>query len=169
MQRSADQVLLALNLCTSTANSASHALLHLLLLLLLRKTQGDAATVREVYERAIACVPPVAQKRFWRRYIYLWINYALFEELSAGDTERARAVLKAALQVIPHASFTFAKVWLMLAHLEVRRRDLPAARKVLGEALGRCPKERLFKGYIALELQLGEIDRYTCCCCLSTT
>ena len=37
--------------------------------------------VREVYERAIAQVPPAQEKRLWRRYIYLWIKYALFEEL----------------------------------------------------------------------------------------
>jgi crooked neck len=45
-----------------------------------------------VYERAIANVPPVQEKRFWKRYIYLWINYALFEELDAKDVNRARQV-----------------------------------------------------------------------------
>lgn len=39
------------------------------------------AKVREVYERALAQVPPSEEKRHWRRYIYLFINYALFEEL----------------------------------------------------------------------------------------
>ena len=33
----------------------------------------------------------------------------------------------------------------MYAHFEVRRKDLTAARKVLGQAIGRCPKDRLFK------------------------
>lgn len=44
--------------------------------------------VREVYERAIANIPPATEKRYWQRYIYLWINYALFEELEAEDPER---------------------------------------------------------------------------------
>lgn len=44
----------------------------------------------QVYERAIANVPPVLEKRYWRRYIYLWINYALFEELQAEDAQRTR-------------------------------------------------------------------------------
>lgn len=43
----------------------------------------DTETVREVYERAIANVPPIQEKRHWKRYIYLWINYALYEELEA--------------------------------------------------------------------------------------
>ena len=47
----------------------------------------------------------------------------------------------------------------MAAHLEVRQKDLGAARKLLGTAIGMCPKENLFKGYIELELQLGEIER----------
>ena len=37
--------------------------------------------VREVYERAVAQVPPSSEKRFWRRYIFLWLDYALFEEI----------------------------------------------------------------------------------------
>jgi crooked neck len=39
--------------------------------------------VREIYERAVAQVPPGSEKRHWRRYIFLWLNYALFEELEA--------------------------------------------------------------------------------------
>ena len=37
--------------------------------------------VREVYERAVAQVPPGSEKRHWRRYIFLWLDYALFEEI----------------------------------------------------------------------------------------
>lgn len=47
------------------------------------ESDTDAETVREVYERAIANVPPIQEKRHWKRYIYLWINYALYEELEA--------------------------------------------------------------------------------------
>jgi crooked neck len=78
------------------------------------------ARVREVYERAVACVPPVKEKRFWRRYVYLWINYALWMELEARDFPATRAVYRAALSVIPHETFTFAKLWLLAAHFEVR-------------------------------------------------
>lgn len=45
------------------------------------ENDADADTVREVYERAIANIPPIQEKRHWKRYIYLWINYALYEEL----------------------------------------------------------------------------------------
>ena len=31
--------------------------------------------------------------------------------------------------------------------------------QVLGIAIGKCAKEKLFKGYIELELQLGNIER----------
>jgi hypothetical protein len=42
----------------------------------------------------------------------------------------------------------------MYARFEVRRLDLAAARKVLGTAIGMCPKEALFKGYIHLEFDV---------------
>ena len=115
--------------------------------------------VREVYERAIANIPPSQEKRFWRRYIYLWIYYALYEELVAKDADRTRQVYRACLDIIPHGKFTFAKVWVMYANFEVRQKDLAAARKVLGTAIGKCPKPKLFKAYIELELQLREFDR----------
>ena len=50
--------------------------------------------IRDVYERAVANVPPVAEKTYWRRYIYLWISYALFEELDARDVDRTRQVYR---------------------------------------------------------------------------
>uniref|UniRef100_A0A8C5MY13 Crooked neck pre-mRNA splicing factor 1 n=1 Tax=Leptobrachium leishanense TaxID=445787 RepID=A0A8C5MY13_9ANUR len=78
----------------------------------LMESDADPDTVREVYERAIANVPPTKEKRHWKRYIYLWINYGLYEELEAQ-----------------------------------------------GMSIGKCPKIKLFKGYIELELQLREFDR----------
>lgn len=71
------------------------------------------------------------EKRHWRRYIYLWINYALYEELEAEDMERTRDVYKACLDIIPHKNFTFAKVWLLFAHFEVRQKNLQGTRRIL--------------------------------------
>lgn len=56
---------------------------------------------------------------------------------------------------MPHKQFTFAKLWLMFAKFEVRRLDLSAARKILGAAIGMCPKEALFKGYIDFEVEVS--------------
>ena len=78
-----------------------------------------------MYERAIAQVPPIAEKRFWQRYIYLWINFALYEELEAKDLERTRQVYAKCLEIIPHKQFTFAKIWLM-AGTARRRFSSPA-------------------------------------------
>ena len=125
----------------------------------LMEAESDVESTREVYEKAIANVPPAQEKRFWRRYVYLWINYALYEELVAQDTDRTRQVYQACLKIIPHECFTFAKIWLLYAKFEIRQKDIKAARKALGMAIGRCPKPKLFQGYIELELQLREFDR----------
>lgn len=37
--------------------------------------------------------------------------------------------------------------------------QLGAARKLLGRAIGQCPKAKLFRAYIELEVQLGAIER----------
>ncbi|KAJ7576778.1 pre-mRNA-splicing factor CLF1 [Mycena floridula] len=123
--------------------------------------EEDAAIgrVREVYERAIGQLPPGGEKRHWRRYIFLWLDYALFEELETKDYDRARQIYAKAVEQVPHKQFTFAKLWLMYAKFEIRRLDLPAARRLLGASIGMCPKEALFKGYIELEVELREFDR----------
>ncbi|KAJ1947193.1 NineTeen Complex (NTC) component, partial [Linderina pennispora] len=125
----------------------------------LEEQAGDVERTRDVYERAIAQHPTVADKRLWRRYIYLWLFYALFEETQAGDVERAREVYATCVDLVPHKHFTFAKLWLQYAWFEVRQENLGAARRALGRALGTCPKHRLFRGYIELELELREFDR----------
>lgn len=126
----------------------------------LEESRGDVERTREIYERAIGQLPPMVEKRYWRRYIYLWINFAVWEELEAKDTERARAVWSKALEVVPHKEFTFSKLWLMFAHFEVRQLRLDDARKLLGRAIGeKVAKEKVYRGYIELEQQLGNIDR----------
>ncbi|KAG8715162.1 NineTeen Complex (NTC) component [Ceratobasidium sp. 394] len=120
---------------------------------------GSVERVRDVYERAVAQIPPGGEKRHWRRYVFLWLNYAVFEELETKDITRARQIYITAIKVIPHRQFTFAKLWIMAARFEIRQLDLMAARKLLGAAIGMGPKEALFKGYIQLELELREFDR----------
>ena len=56
---------------------------------------------------------------------------------------------------MPHKQFTFAKLWINFARFEVRQLQLAAARKILGTAIGMCPKEALFKGYIQLEFDVS--------------
>ncbi|XP_047325318.1 crooked neck-like protein 1 [Impatiens glandulifera] len=36
---------------------------------------------------------------------------------------------------------------------------MKASRQILGNAIGRCPKHKIFKKYIEIELNLGNIDR----------
>ncbi|WCJ34756.1 Pre-mRNA-splicing factor CLF1 [Euphorbia peplus] len=125
----------------------------------LEESVGNKARIREVYERAIANVPPAEEKRYWQRYIFLWINFALYEELDAEDVERTRDVYRECLNLIPHKKFSFAKIWLLAAQYEIRQLNLQGARQILGNAIGKAPKDKIFKKYIEIELQLGNIDR----------
>ncbi len=128
----------------------------------LEESAGNHDRVRAVYERATKMLPENETKRAWQRYIYLWLRYATWEELGAKDMERAANVYRAALAVIPkkHALFSFGKLWLHAAELEVRRRNLKDARKLLGNALGVLPhKHSLYRAYIRMELTLTEVDR----------
>ena len=47
----------------------------------------------------------------------------------------------------------------MAAQLEIRQQRLDAARRILGTAIGMCPKDKVFNTYIHIELQLGNFDR----------
>lgn len=76
-----------------------------------------------------------------------------------ADVDRARQVYKQALDIVPHSKFTFAKLWVLAAKLEIRQKRLNAARKVYGLAIAKAPKDKVFKSYIEMEQQLGNIDR----------
>lgn len=86
----------------------------------LEESLSGPDVVRSVYERAVANIPLVNRKLHWCRYIYLWIYYAVYEELVAEDVGRAREVYRTCLKIIPHKDFTFAKIWILAAQLEVR-------------------------------------------------
>ncbi len=127
---------------------------------------ADLSSIREVFERAIAQVPVIEEKRHWRRYIYLWLFYATFEEFVAKDRGRALAVLQTALRLIPHQQFTFTKLWTHLANFHLRGGDVAGARKAFGQAIGlssangsKSPKSSIFTRYIQMELDLREFDR----------
>jgi len=126
----------------------------------LEEQYGDSDKVRDIYERAIANLPPSSEKIFWKRYIYIWINYVIFEETETKDYDRTRQIYKLLLfKVIPHKKFTFKKVWIMAAFFEIRRQQLDAARKIFGHSIGMVPSEKLYSAYIEMEMQLGNIDR----------
>lgn len=59
---------------------------------MMENEEAPREEVEELYERAIAHIPPHEEKRHWRRYIYLWINYALYEELTVKDYDKTRQV-----------------------------------------------------------------------------
>lgn len=75
------------------------------------------------------------------------------------DVKRARDVYRACLNLIPHKKFTFAEIWLLAAKFEIRQLNLKGARQILGNAIGKAPKEKVFKKYIEIELQLGNVER----------
>uniref|UniRef100_A0AC35UCE2 TPR_REGION domain-containing protein n=1 Tax=Rhabditophanes sp. KR3021 TaxID=114890 RepID=A0AC35UCE2_9BILA len=115
--------------------------------------------IEDTFERAVANVPLSENKVDWRRYIHLWLKYAWWYELNLKNTDGARKVYKACLDIIPHKKFTFSKIWIALSDLELRCLDIQASRKVLGQAIGICPRDKLFRHYINREIQLREFER----------
>ncbi|GIX60853.1 RNA processing protein [Babesia caballi] len=118
--------------------------------------EGQHARICELYERAISNLPQVDDRRLWRRYSYLWIGYAIFSELTLNQPDRAIAVYRKALQVLPKE---FAKFYTLLAELYLRQEDLDGMRKTFGLGLGQCRKPKLFEAYAQTELKLGNLDR----------
>ncbi|MDP2437747.1 MAG: HAT repeat-containing protein, partial [archaeon] len=59
---------------------------------------------------------------------------------------------------------TFSRLWVMAAEFELRQKNLPAARRLLGSALGYRPSFGVFEAYIAIERQLGQFDRCRSLC-----
>ena len=52
-------------------------------------------------------MPPANEKVYWKRYVYLWLYYSVFEETVANTIPRANAIYEKLLSIIPHEVFTF--------------------------------------------------------------
>lgn len=163
--------------------------------------------VRDVYERGVAQVPPGSEKRLWRRYIFLWLFYATFEEIETkvclrslgsfvppdvlgsltiacsstykglhscsssvqgcsatrtasilhlcqGEPVGSRFCIEARYRSDSISlSFPLNQLWIQYAYFELRQKDVEAAKKIMGTAIGMCPKEKLFKAYIELRMK----------------
>ncbi|KAL0447810.1 UNVERIFIED_CONTAM: Pre-splicing factor clf1 [Sesamum latifolium] len=106
----------------------------------LEESCGDKQRIEDVYERAIANIPPA-------------------QGISTCGFSPTKLCCSLCLKMIPHKKFTFTKIWLMAAHFEVRQLNIDRARRILGSAIGMAPKDKIFKKYIEIELQLGNIER----------
>lgn len=131
-------------------------------LLQMEEVHSSPDKIRETYERALVNVPPSMTKPAWRRYIYLWISYAVWEELSSDSPQASVAIYARAIAAIPnkHRHFSFGKLWLLYAQAHLRAGDVAAARRALGAGLGVLPdKDDLYRAYVQIEGALGDIPR----------
>lgn len=119
------------------------------------------------FEMAISYIPKDKFKSIrWKRYIFIWIRYCFWEEFTNKNIESARKLWSRCIEVIPHSSFTFGKIWIEYAKFELRNNphdQLLASRKLLGLSIGKTsqknPKTKIFKYYISLEQRIGEWSR----------
>uniref|UniRef100_A0A7S3UEU4 Pre-mRNA-splicing factor Syf1/CRNKL1-like C-terminal HAT-repeats domain-containing protein n=1 Tax=Picocystis salinarum TaxID=88271 RepID=A0A7S3UEU4_9CHLO len=135
----------------------------------LEEQGGNIERIRSTFQEVVQHPPPMAQnggsiaahdKMRWKRFVYLWIEYALFEEIMADDLTKANQVYRGIISMIPHKRFTFAKLWINAAEALIRTKDLPGTRKLLGQAVGLNPsKTKILDFYVDFELQLGNISR----------
>lgn len=120
----------------------------------------DVVAVQEAFDKVCSHVPTDLHKsEKWKQYVQLWLRFLAFLEVDREDIEAARVAYKRLLSIVPHKLFTFSKVWIACAEFEIRQMDLAAARKLLGQSIGMCPKKKTFKYYIGLEKNLKEVDR----------
>lgn len=123
-------------------------------------TNYNQTIICELFERSLIYAPPIHTKPSYKRYIYLYVYYALYTELVLNDSNKAQTIYKRAIQHTTQHKLYFAKLYINAAMLEIRLLDLSTARQLLGTGIGVCHKKyKIFKYYIELELQLGNIDR----------
>lgn len=128
---------------------------------------GDVEKVREIYERSIAKIPAGSDKKYWRRYLYIWLFYAQFEETMGKDIVRARNVLECAIKLMQYQKIYSTKILKYFGKFEIRHSSsLDRFRELMIRALvltgGRKPS--LGRFWIETELQLGDVAqaRFAC-------
>ncbi|KAH3683351.1 hypothetical protein WICPIJ_005674 [Wickerhamomyces pijperi] len=114
----------------------------------------------ERFLQSYSTPPKSNTKDAWRRFIYLPIRHAIYEELHQdSNPEQVRTIYDNILKLMKTHKVNFSKVWIAYAKFEIRQKNLDKARKILGRAIGTNPKMKLFTEYIQLEVKLKEFDR----------
>jgi crooked neck len=121
----------------------------------------DVERIREIFERSIAKIPTKRDTNIWKRYIYIWLFYAQFEELVAKDSDRAKNVYLTGIRVCELAGMHFFKLFKNLAEFELRRLDIDGFRKCMQHALGltKATKKSVPRFWIETELKLGNVNQ----------
>jgi len=120
----------------------------------------NTQSIRQAYENAISARLQCLKAHCWQEYFYIWIQYALFEELSANNKQRACKIYYRLLHLLPQKDMSLFKAWLLAIQYELRRLKLPHARRLFSLSVAQLPSERAFLSMIDLELRLGS----TCLC-----
>lgn len=131
-------------------------------LLTLEEASSPVEKIQETYERALKQKPVVETKAGWRKYVYLWISYAVWTELKCGDVKGAADIYRRCIKGISgeHKQFSFGKLWILYAQTLVRNGDVAGARRVFGSGIGVLGmKEGIYRAYVEMEKGLGEIGR----------
>ncbi len=117
---------------------------------------GELDRAREIFERSIAHVPNFFSPKP-KRYMYLWLFYAQFEEVFGHDVDRAGRVLETAVSLFEGHKIFFSKIYFALAQLRLRTGDLLKFREVMEQALEATggTKLSLARAWVETEIKLG--------------
>ncbi|KAI5675372.1 hypothetical protein M9H77_06322 [Catharanthus roseus] len=124
----------------------------------LEKKRGNQIGVRRIFEKALEDLP--FGRKEWTDYIYLWLDYAYFEEFEAKDIEKARGIYSRCTRLISrYGMFLFPEVWISAAKLEINESDFDKARTLLESGIEKSPAREIFQIYIEMEFKLGHVIR----------
>lgn len=121
---------------------------------------GDVEKIREIYERSIAKIPTLSDKKYWRRYLYLWMFYAQFEEVVGEDIGRVRHIYKTVVKLMEQVKVFSTKIFKSFAQFELRHdKNLESFRRILTLGLTATGGKKLSLGrfWVETELQLGDV------------
>ena len=68
------------------------------------ETDNQGKRTQEIYERAIAQLPLGKEKRDWRRYIFVWLRYAMFEEMERKVSTYGHNLTSCIIDCLPSMS-----------------------------------------------------------------
>ena len=126
----------------------------------LEENFGDKNSIRNLYERITNNHPIINEKKYWKRYIYFFINYAIFEEIFCENLENCENIYKKLIyEILPSKQFFFSKIFIQYANFALRQKDLKKFRKIMGYSMGKYLKEKIINYYIDIEINLGNLDR----------
>lgn len=121
----------------------------------------DVRHTRETYMNAVRNFPPNhVDGKCATTYMYLWLHYALYEELVGQDVEEIQKIYRTMQELVQALPVDPIKFGLFYAKFEIRNGSVETAQEIVDALINEIPSDQLVERVEEVKMILDIFDSF---------